>query len=113
MTALPQNMRALEVANEVRHGIAEFIRDTRALGSRESARVLVGVFEHDHQDRILGAARVRKLLKAVPWLRDERVEKLLRLVDATDVDTRLRDLTAHQRDVIAMQLDLYASGYGS
>lgn len=114
MTATAEHLaHARAISNEIRSGIAQFVKETHALPSREGANVVADVFALDAGDRILGAARVRYLLKAVRRLPSERVEKLLVLASARKPDKRLRDLTPRQRDVIAVQLRLWGEGIGS
>lgn len=114
MAASPQQLaRAREMANEIRSGVARFVHETHALPSHEGANVVANVVELDYNDRILGAARVRYLLKAVRRLRAENTEKLLVLANARGADKRLRDLTPRQRKVIAASLRVWSEGVGS
>lgn len=104
MTATTQSMQALELANEVRRGVRAFIRETRQLPPREAANVIADAIDLDHEDRILGAARVRDLLGAVPKLYTVSVEKVLVLASCAASDKRLRELTYRQRTLISSAL---------
>lgn len=111
MTALPQNMQALEMGNEIRLGVWAFVSTTRKLSRREGANVVADVFDLDHADRILGAARVRQLLTACPRLYPEPTERLLELASCSKrFDVRLRELTERQRTIISASLRLWAEG---
>lgn len=108
MNVATKRQHGIDLAHETRTGIAEFRRTAAALPPVEAARTVARAVKLDHQDRILGAARIGHLLKCVPRLGEGKVAKCLIFARVNDVRTRLRDLTVEQRELVVLQLELLA-----
>lgn len=101
-------MEALNYANDVRLHIAAFKRDIKGRSYIAALTALVEAIEERHNDPLLGAARIRQLLMAVPWIGREKSVTYMLGAGITDRDVRLRDLTASQRVTLVRVLEQMA-----
>jgi hypothetical protein len=109
MTAVkdPQQARdALQVANDIRLGVAAFKRETRALPQHEAVLAVIDALQRRYDDPLLGSARIRHLLRSVAFVGEVKARKLIQAAEVYNGDKRLRDLTARQRGLL---VDLLAS----
>lgn len=111
MTAIPQHRQALQNANAKRVGVASLKQRVRAMSTCAGAEYLADVIEHDYADPIIGTARMRQLLVSVRMVGDEKACRCLKAAGVMFYDRRLRDLTARQRNAVALQLRLFATTF--
>jgi hypothetical protein len=100
MTATTQPMQALVHANEVRTGVADFRRETATLERYDAIVTVIDAIKSRYDDKVLGAAKVRHLLMAIPWIGEDKAHRLLITAQVSNYDKRLRDLTARQRNLL-------------
>src|SRR5439155_15971209 len=85
---------------EVRTGVADFRRETASLERYDAIVTVIDVIESRYDDKVLGAAKVRHLLMAIPWIGEGKAHRLLITAQVNNYDKRLRDLTARQRNLL-------------
>ena len=109
MTALPQHLQALQLAQQRRMGASEIRNQLRAMGRKrgaEAAWTLAGVITNP--DENVGSAKVATMLKAIPGMGDTAARKCLTAAGVPNGEKRVRDLTDRQRNSIAGQLAFWA-----
>jgi hypothetical protein len=101
MATTAQHMEALAHANEVRTGVAEFRREIAGLDRHDAILAVIDLIESRHDDRLLGAAKVRQILMAVTGFGEDKARRLMIAAQVYSGEKRLRDLTARQRGLLA------------
>lgn len=109
MTALPQHMQALKSGNSKRLAVAEMIRETKQLGTYDATQRVITALVNDYDDRIIGTARIGRLLDAIHYLGQMKIGKCLRAAGVISGDVRVRDLTETQRGLIVFQLQIWSA----
>jgi hypothetical protein len=112
MTATTQSMQALAYANEVRTANANFRRTVAAMTARGGAEYVADAIECDYGHETIGALPVDRMLLSVHKLGSVKAAKCLTAAGVVNHGRRLRELTPRQRKAVAMQLRLWAVGYG-
>lgn len=100
MTALrdpAQPMAALQLANKTRRRVHEYKQGLAALHYRTALATVAITIEHDHDDRLLGAAKVRHLLQCVQGIGEHRAAKMMHASEIHSPEKKLRELTERQR----------------
>jgi hypothetical protein len=100
MTALrdpQQPLEALKLANETRASVHTFKAELADRNYRDALATVVDTVMHKHDDRLLGAAKVRHLLMCVRSVGQHRAAKMMHAAEIHNPEKKLRDLTQRQR----------------
>jgi hypothetical protein len=97
---LIQSMEALEKANRHRTAVARKKREIAALGFEEG-RAALAEFLLTCEDPALLSGRVSAYLSAPKHVHSSKVAQTLRFAGVAYPDSRLRELTTHQRETLS------------
>lgn len=106
MVAVPQHMRALALANDKRGDIRAFKQRIRNVPPPQGAYLIADALISDPME--MGSARLRPLLLCIRSFGEKKVTTCLVAAKVLNFDARLRDLSVSQRQVVALQLELWA-----